>query len=152
MAGFRRARLFDGASPDGPYFAPDHATVKDPDLVQRMLIFLGGGSVVSRASGLVLDVVNPARGRAVPVAAVTDGQWIWTAAHAYYLRNYQFCFEDDFMNHMAAVNYQARTASKAELAAALALLHPNRTPPPEAGNEQILEDGTEYDGRGNLPV
>jgi hypothetical protein len=133
MNELRRARLFDGSGPDGPYFSPDHPTVADPELIQRMLAFLNGGSVVSRASGLVVDVVDPERGKAVPIAAVTDGQWIWTAAHVYYVRNHKLRLENDFMEHMAAMNYEAREASKAERSAALALLHPSRATRVEAG-------------------
>jgi hypothetical protein len=101
------ARLYDGFNPaTGPFFDPGHHRVDDQAERERAARFLRDGTVVLRSLGLDVDAVEPGRGPVVPGSFRTDGEWIWSDAHAYYLVQHGIALPDEFQSHLAACQYR----------------------------------------------
>lgn len=92
------ARAFDGAGPDGPFFAADHELVVDPAERRRLSDFLAGGEVVLTATARLVDVLTGAAD-AVPASLRSDGEWVWSEATRYYLDRYQLAPDPDLAGH-----------------------------------------------------
>lgn len=117
----RVARLFDG--PD----AASRPRLADADERARIARFLSGGKVIRRIVATGLDQVEPANGQVVPVAASTDGTWIWSAAVRYYLETHGIAPEPDFLAHIVAHEYVAPEPSEDAWRAALEQLRQQRS-------------------------
>lgn len=108
--GFRIARVFDPAGPDGrPRVEESRGRVTDADERRRLLGFLDGGTVVADAGVRDTDVLEPHRAAAVPIVFRTDGTWIWDEAVGYYLRWHQVPPEPDLLAHIRGRSYYAAT-------------------------------------------
>lgn len=106
--GFRIARIFDPAGPDGaPRVEASRGRVTDLDERRRLLGFLEGGTVIADAGLRDTDLLEPHRVGAVPIAFRTDGTWIWGDAVAYYLRWHHVPPEADLLAHIQAHEYHA---------------------------------------------
>ncbi|MEU9704354.1 hypothetical protein [Streptomyces sp. NPDC047981] len=125
---FKRARLFDGVDPEsGPYFDESRPRIADPVERGRLLAFLSeGGVAIERAAGSAQDQVDASKGRVVPVVTVTDGAWIWTLAHAYYLEQYGVGPDADFYAYIKSRDYRAGRPEKELQDAALEFLRRGR--------------------------
>jgi hypothetical protein len=100
------ARLFDGKDAEGNWtFAPDRPRITDPAELARVVGFLRGGTMIVRISGLDVDRVDPAKGDAVPLSTMTDGEWIWGEGLRYYVETYGIAPEQEFLDHMAAYEF-----------------------------------------------
>ncbi|HEY2793597.1 MAG TPA: SUKH-3 domain-containing protein [Micromonosporaceae bacterium] len=118
--GFRFARVDDGVADDGaPSFAPERGTVTDPAERDRLLGFLGGGSVVLETDWYNADRIDPTRQFAVRQAYRTDGTWVWAEAVAYYLRHHDIAPAPAFRDWISAHNCRAATASDETVARAV---------------------------------
>lgn len=116
---FRVARLFDHVDPErGPIFAPDHPRVDDLAERSRLVTFLRGGTALLAVASRSEDRVDPTRGDRVPIVTKTDGQWIWSAGHAYYLQQYGLALEPEFNEHIRARGYIAESPNEQTLRAA----------------------------------
>jgi hypothetical protein len=121
--GFRLARVFDPAGPDGrPRVEASRGRVTDAAERRRLLGFLEGGTVVADAGVRDTDVLEPRRMAAVPVVFRTDGVWIWADAVAYYLRWHQVPPEPDLLAHIRDRGYHAATVEDGVRGAARAAL------------------------------
>jgi hypothetical protein len=104
----RKARLYDGVDDAGtPYFAPDRRRIADAAERERIAGYLRGGGAVMATLGLSADVVEPARGKVVPMSYLTDGTWIWSAALGYYARTHGIAPEAEFVEHMRGNDFVA---------------------------------------------
>lgn len=122
----RIARLFDGKDDDGNWtFAPDRPRITDPAELARVVGFLRSGTTIVRISGLDVDRLDPARGQAVPLSTMTDGEWIWGDGLRYYVETHRIAPEPDFLAYMAAHEYVAVRPEKAGRQAALEFLRTN---------------------------
>nr|WP_199441853.1 TNT domain-containing protein [Umezawaea beigongshangensis] len=130
--GFRTARVFDGAGPDG------RPSVNRPPVPEQerdaLLDYLDHAPVVVAGRGFDADVLDHAVPLVVPVAFQTDGHWIWPAAVGYYLRTYGIPPENDLVERIRSVGHrlpevaeEARVAAAANLGAPPA---PRGTPLP----------------------
>lgn len=102
----RSARLYDRLGPDGePGFAVGHPVLAGAER-DRVLDYLNSGVPVLVSPDLADDVVEPARGAAVPMSYRTDGRWIWAEGSAYYLAEYSLAPEPDLLADMAAAGFR----------------------------------------------
>ena len=116
-------RLYDGFNPaTGPFFDPSHVRVDDEAERERAAGFLRDGTVVLRSLGLDVDAVEPARGHVVPGSFRTDGEWIWSDAHAYYLVQHGIALPDEFQSHLVACQYQCPVPAADSIRQATGLL------------------------------
>ena len=96
----KRARLWDGVRDGHPYFEEGHPLEEDGDRRERLLEYLRGGHIVLATRTLLPDrLVDDEQGR-VPLIYYTDGDWIWTEEHIYYLENYGMLPESGFADHI----------------------------------------------------
>ena len=100
---FLRARVFDGAGPDGePMVARLSLDHRERDAVLR---FLRDGRLVLSARSRTPDLLDPERPPRVPAAFRTDGRWIWAEAVAYYLKRWGMAPEERFLEYIRARRY-----------------------------------------------
>ena len=97
------ARVFDVVDPEsGPGFDPGHPEIEAGDERARLLAYLDAGQEVLVTTALMDDVVDPERGKAVPMSFRTDGVWVWTDSVGYYLREHGLAPDPDLWRHIAA--------------------------------------------------
>jgi hypothetical protein len=107
--GMRIAVLFDEVDPtQGPRFRPDHPTI-DGDELSKLLFYLRRGEPLLLTTARMRDVIDPARGDAVPMSFRTDGTWIWSDATTYYLDAYQLMPDPQLAAHVRALGYNPPT-------------------------------------------
>lgn len=95
------ARVFDSVDVQaGPAFAPDHPRITDAAERECVLEYLRAGGLLVGTPAQMEDVVEPGRGRVVPVNLRTDGSWIWSDAVTYHLARYSLAPDDDLLNHI----------------------------------------------------
>lgn len=121
----RMARLWSAPADQMPVLDPILSRTDDADLKQRVLSYLKGGDGVLRAPMLLDDQIDRSRKEKIPFVLSTDGEWIWSAEHEYYLEHYGVLPEQAFLDHMAAHGYIAPTPSPEAVAAAERLLEAN---------------------------
>ncbi|SHE44558.1 glycohydrolase toxin TNT-related protein [Streptoalloteichus hindustanus] len=98
------ARLFDHLDEDG------HPRAYRPSLGaterRAVLEYLRNGTVVLSSRGQSEDQIDPRRGQVVPMAFLTDGVWVWSAAHAYYLEHHGLTPPLELLGHIRALRYE----------------------------------------------
>jgi len=116
------AKLWNEVVDGRPRLDPDLARTSDHGLIARVMNYLNGGAPVLRAPTLVDDHLDPKGTGRVPVVFVTDGEWIWSGEHRYYLQHYGILPEADFLRQMEDHDYQAPAVPEAAQQRALELL------------------------------
>ncbi|EIV93150.1 hypothetical protein [Frankia sp. QA3] len=113
------AKLFDGMR-DGTPFVVDRPALPAGRERSDFLAYLRQGKVILRAAGLSVDRLDESRGQQVPIAYLTDGEWVWSASVAYYLVEHDLPPEAAFLAHVRDRNfaYVAPTPEQIEAAAA----------------------------------
>lgn len=97
----RVARVFDGQSPAGvPWFSPGRLRIPEVTRRERLAAYLSAGRLVVRATGRMVDPVDPSLGPVVPLNYRTDGIWVWQEALAYYVRTRGAAPELEFLCHI----------------------------------------------------
>lgn len=118
----RVARLWSDVIEGAPVLDAELGRVDAVTPADRILTFLGGGTLVVRAAGRSEDWLAPDRPLVVPIGFRTDGSWLWSEELAFYLREHGVVPEPAFVTHMVRHGFAARPASDAEVRAAEALL------------------------------
>jgi hypothetical protein len=119
----RMAVLFDGVDPQtGPFMRPDHPTVDDDAERAGLIHYLGNGRPLLVTTALMDDVVDPARGRRVPMSFRTDGHWIWTDATTYYLAEHRMLPDPDLAEHIRSCEFEMADVDGAGMHRAMAKL------------------------------
>lgn len=114
----RIAKVFDGAADGVPYYLPDHPRLSPPDRTDP-LAYLAAGTPLLMTTATEPDFVEPARGEVVPMSFRTDGFWIWNDALAYYLTEYGYAPEPDFLAAMQNADWTCPTPDAAVVERAL---------------------------------
>ncbi|MFI7306389.1 hypothetical protein ACIBM8_24510 [Micromonospora aurantiaca] len=117
----RIARVFDEVDDDGARFTPDRERLSGADL-ERAAAYLDAGTPVLATTARGPDVVEPARGRVVPMTYRTDGRWLWPESVAYYLQAYGLAPEPDLLAHIRSRGDLLPATDPADEHRALALL------------------------------
>lgn len=103
--GVRVAVLFDEVDPThGPRFRPDHPAVDGVEL-PKLAQYLRRGEPLLITTGRLRDVVDPARGKVVPMSFRTDGTWVWSDATTYYLEAYRLLPDPSLVAHIRALSH-----------------------------------------------
>ncbi|MGW0436574.1 hypothetical protein ACWDV4_29005 [Micromonospora sp. NPDC003197] len=117
------ARVFDTFEPGvGPTFEPDHLELTEAE-ADRVAQYLDAGVPLLITPDFTPDVVDPARGDAVPIVFRTDGRWIWSDAVSYYLRSYHLAPEPALFEEIRANGYLPPEVDAVALHRALAVLY-----------------------------
>jgi hypothetical protein len=82
-----------------------------------------------RATGNMVDPLDPDRGPVVPLSYRTDGTWVWQEALAYYMRARGAAPELEFLCHIEERGYLAPGSVPDDTAAAAAALTRAGPPP-----------------------
>lgn len=110
------APLYDGFDPaSGPYFDSSRPRIADPAERDRLLGFLGDGTLALRSTRFDPDVVEPARGQVVPGSFRTDGQWLWSEAVEYYVREHAIAPAAGFYEHIVSREFRCARPGPADL-------------------------------------
>jgi hypothetical protein len=118
----RMARLWKDVVDGRPVLDPDLMRTADQGLIGRVMSYLDGGAMVLRAPTLMDDHLDDTRRGCVPVTFMTDGEWVWSDEHRYYLQQYGILPEPDFLRHMERCDFQTPAVTDAERKSALELL------------------------------
>jgi hypothetical protein len=85
--GLRLARVYDRQDAGGAvWFSPHRLRLSDAGQRERLAAYLSGGRIVLRATGHGPDPLAPHRDPVLPLHFRTDGEWVWSEALAYYVR------------------------------------------------------------------
>ncbi|MFB7718467.1 hypothetical protein [Nocardia sp. NPDC056100] len=118
------AGTFDGIDPLGkPIISTEWTSVPDPQERQRIQQFFDGGGMVMMTRRKSIDLMDPNRGRAVPMHFRTDGTWMWPQAIGYYLLEYGVPVQTSFLQHIRQCGYVARVPDMPEIKHAIELLN-----------------------------
>ncbi|MFF0875443.1 hypothetical protein [Micromonospora aurantiaca (nom. illeg.)] len=117
----RIARVFDEVDDDGARFAPGRERLSGTDLALAAA-YLDAGTPVLATTARGPDVVEPGRGRVVPMTYRTDGRWLWPESVAYYLQAYGLAPEPDLLAHIRSRGDRLPVTDPADEHRALALL------------------------------
>jgi hypothetical protein len=118
----RMARLWNQVVDGRPRLDPDLTRTADQGLIARVMHYLNGGAPVLRAPTLMDDHLDATRKGRVPMVFLTDGEWIWSGEHRYYLQHYGILPEADFLRQMEDRDFEAPSATEAAQQRALELL------------------------------
>jgi hypothetical protein len=120
--GTRIAGLWSDVVDGRPQLHPTLGRTDDPKQIARILGYLRDGEPVLRAPTLQDDHLDPARKRRVPLIYLTDGEWIWSGEHSYYLQEHGVMPEESFYRTMQEHGFRVPPVSKAAVEEALELL------------------------------
>jgi hypothetical protein len=118
----RMAKLWNEVVDGRPRLDPDLARTSDQGLIARVMNYLNGGAAVLRGPTLMDDHLDTRGTGRVPLVFVTDGEWIWSGEHRYYLQHYGILPEADFLRQMEDRDYVAPAVTEAAQRRALELL------------------------------
>ncbi|WP_250280235.1 hypothetical protein [Frankia sp. Cppng1_Ct_nod] len=106
------ARVFDEYDQQGyGLFEPNHPRANAAEK-ERILAFLDAGEWVLAGRSRSHDQLDPGRGPVVPMVFVTDGEWVWSKAVNYYLKNHDLLPESRFLGRIAAQDYHCPTLTQ----------------------------------------
>ena len=109
----RLARAHDNSAPD--------AVIADPAERQRVAGYLRSATPILATTATVADRYAPERGKPVGLTVRSDGTWVWSDAHAYYVEHHGIAPEPDFYSHIKAANYRCHQIDPDTAARALAV-------------------------------
>ena len=118
----RMAKLWSEVVEGRPLLDPDLTRTEDRGLIDRVAGYLDGGVAVLRAPTLIDDHLDGTRRGCVPMVYLTDGEWVWSGEHRYYLRRYGILPEADFLRSMESHEYRPPAVTEADQRSALELL------------------------------
>jgi len=116
------AKLWSEVVDGRPRLDPDLTRTDDRGLIARVAGYLDGGVAVLRAPALMDDHLDEMRKACVPMVYLTDGEWVWSDEHRYYLQRYGILPEADFLQQMENHEYRTPAVTEAGQQSALELL------------------------------
>lgn len=116
------ARLWSEVVDDRPRLDSTLSRSSDRRLNQQILEYLKAGVPVLRSPTLLDDQLDPVRRACVPSVFLTDGTWIWSGEHTYYLEQHGVLPEADFRATMQQNDFRVPPVDEAALSEAQHLL------------------------------
>lgn len=86
---------------------------------ESVLSYLRSAAPILSTTGKAPDVFDAASGDVVPMSLRSDGEWVWSDAHGYYLERYGMVTDQAFLDHIRRRDYQCVWLDDAACAAAL---------------------------------
>jgi hypothetical protein len=80
------------------------------------------GKPLLSTTGRLPDVVDPGRGKVVPMTFRTDGGWVWSDATTYYLSTYRLQPDPQLVSHIQSLNYATSAVDGVAMHRAMAAL------------------------------
>ncbi len=111
------AKLFDGMDGEVPRVW-DRGPFPPGEERSRFIEYLQQGVTILRVAGLAEDLLDPSRGRKVPLVYVTDGDWVWSLEIVYYLQEHDLPPEAEFVDYVRSRDFHYVEPSKDRVAAA----------------------------------
>lgn len=104
----RRAGFFREL-PHGDPAGPSLLTERDklPDRAE-VAQYLEAGALVVASPGVGFDVLSAQHDVIGPIHLLTDGEWLWPADLAYYVRTYDVAIPQDFLERIRSEAYRPR--------------------------------------------
>ncbi|ETA03049.1 hypothetical protein CcI156_02950 [Frankia sp. CcI156] len=115
------AKVFDGTA-DGVPFIVDRLDLPAGRERSDFLAYLRQGAVIMRAAGLDVDQLDESREKRVPIALLTDGEWVWDASIAYYLEEHDLPPEPAFLDYLRGRDFTYVAPTEEQVSAAAAAL------------------------------
>jgi hypothetical protein len=109
--------IFDKSSPE-PAIDP-HLGVLDPATSERVGAYLRSGVPLMSTTQKVPDAVTGAPAAVVPISIVTDGEYVWSMAVAYYVEAHHVSPGEEFITHCARNQWAIPELSDTDVAASL---------------------------------
>ncbi|WP_448255578.1 hypothetical protein [Microbacterium aurum] len=94
-----------------------------PEEAAKVGAYLENGAVVMHTTARGVDVLAD-DARVVPLTIRTDGEYVWTGPVTYYVQTYGVAPDPEFLAHVRAQGYEARTPTDDEIAAAAKVFAP----------------------------
>jgi len=89
---------------------------------EALLRYLKSGRVIRAGRSLAPDELDPAHPQAVPLTAITDGEWIWSGAVIYYAEQYGLPVDSGLVEHARRSGYRLDAVSDDALTEAVRIL------------------------------
>lgn len=86
-----------------------------PADLRALADYLAGGVVLRRVRSFSIDEIHPVRGRVVGSSVLTDGDWVWSAGHAHYVRTYAVRLPDEFVDHVRLAGHRVAAVGDTRL-------------------------------------
>jgi hypothetical protein len=102
----RVAALFDELEPAADPVGTEPYPLVDDEERDRLVAYLSLGEPVLVAGARMDDLVDPARGAAVPMDIRTDGYFVWSDATRYYLARYGLRPDPALLAHVRGRGYR----------------------------------------------
>lgn len=100
----------------------ESTAISDPDERVRIEQFMNGGGIVMATGRKAVDVLDPDRGRVVPMIFRTDGEWVWAKSMSYYLMEHDVPLDTEFLNHIRSCQYISAMPDEMQIQQAIRLL------------------------------
>jgi hypothetical protein len=109
--------LFRELKHGDPSGASIHDHLRDephPD-AERIQRYLSSGVPLLGGSGVTRDVLSPTKEVVGPMMLVTDGEWIWPADLAFYVRKYNVALPEELVEAMRRKNWKIPDLTEEEI-------------------------------------
>jgi hypothetical protein len=68
--------------------------------------YLRAAASILSTTGKAPDIFDDAAGDVVPMSLRSDGEWVWSDAHGYYLERYGMVTDQAFLEHIRQRDYR----------------------------------------------
>lgn len=92
------------------------SAVLDDATRDAAVAYLKAATVILATTAKAPDLCVPERGDVVPMSVHSDGEWIWSAAHAYYLEQHALVIDAALLAHIREQGFVCRAVDGAESA------------------------------------
>lgn len=86
---------------------------------ESVLSYLRSAAPILSTTGKAPDVFDDTAGDVVPMSLRSDGEWVWSDAHGFYLERYGVVTDQAFLDHIRRRGYRSGRLDDAACAAVL---------------------------------
>jgi hypothetical protein len=77
-------------------------------LREAVAAYLNAGTAILYTTAKTADRLDPDRGEVVPLSVRSDGEWVWSDAHAYFAEVHGLAPEAALLEHIRSRDYTCR--------------------------------------------